>query len=83
MENLNLFRPLKERENRQLLIQAKSYPLYLAVRMRRYGSLIIINPSGLEKVTQSLLFALCAPFSIYQSIYTLSCRYVRTMSWDN
>ena len=28
---------------------AKSYPLYLAVRMRRYGSLININPSSLSK----------------------------------
>ena len=28
---------------------AKSYPLYLVVRRRRYGSLIKINPSNLKK----------------------------------
>ena len=36
--------PIKEKENRQLLI--KSYSLEQAVRMHRYGSLIKLNPSG-------------------------------------
>ena len=34
---------------------AKSDPLYLAVRMRRYGSLIYINPSG--SAQQRILFS--------------------------
>ena len=36
--------PIKEKQNRQLL--AKSYPLQQAAGMRRYNSLININPSG-------------------------------------
>ena len=32
-------------------IIAKSYPLYRAVRMRRYGSLININPYGPDNLT--------------------------------
>ena len=40
--------PIKETENRQLLNKvAKFYPLQLAVSIRRYGSLISINPSEL------------------------------------
>ena len=31
---------------------AKSYPLYLAVRMRRYGSLIKINPSDPSQLAE-------------------------------
>ena len=43
--------PIKEKENKQLLIfVAKSYPLQLAVRMRRYGSLINIYPSATVQV---------------------------------
>ena len=38
--------PIRERKYTAAHIVAKSYPLYLAVRMRRYGSLIKINPSG-------------------------------------
>ena len=41
--------PLKEKENRQLLV-AKSYPLWQAVRMRRYSSLINIYPSDEAKL---------------------------------
>ena len=36
-----------ERRQTAAHIVAKSYLLWLAVRMRRYGSLININPSGL------------------------------------
>ena len=36
----------RERKQTAVHIVANSYPLYLAVRMRRYGSLIKINPSG-------------------------------------
>ena len=35
-------------------IVAKSYPLYLAVRMCRYGSLLKINPSGYNHAGQFL-----------------------------
>ena len=38
--------PIEEREKRPLFFVAKSYPLLLAERLRRYGSLININPSG-------------------------------------
>ena len=39
--------PIKEKDNKQLLIlKAKFYPLWLAVIMRRYGSLINIKPPG-------------------------------------
>ena len=36
--------PIKEKETAALKV-AKSYPLYLVIRRRRYGSLIKINPS--------------------------------------
>ena len=44
--------PIKEKENRRLLVHivAKSYPLWPAVQMRRYVSLININPSGMQQI---------------------------------
>ena len=42
MANLNLGLDVANKRERV----DKSYPLYLAVRMPRYGSLININPSG-------------------------------------
>ena len=46
--------PIKEKENRLAVhIMDKSYPLYLAVKMCRYGSLIKINPSVIRKTTRS------------------------------
>ena len=41
--------PIKNRKQTAAHKVAKSYPLYLAVRMRRYVSLININPSSLHK----------------------------------
>ena len=35
----------RERKETAVHIVAKSYPLYLAVKMGRYGSLMNINPS--------------------------------------
>ena len=49
MANLNLGRDVANKRVRKYTAAhkvANSYPLYLAVRMRRYGSLIKINPSG-------------------------------------
>ena len=49
MANLNLCQDVankRERKQRIAHIVAKSYPLWQAVRMRRYDSLININPSG-------------------------------------
>ena len=50
--------PIKEKDNRQLAahIVAKSDLLYLAVRMRRYGSLIKIKPSGLKALIYGITF---------------------------
>ena len=48
MASLNLGQDMankKERKYTAAHIVAKFYPLYLAVRMRRYGSLININHS--------------------------------------
>ena len=48
MASLNLGQDVANKRERKLTaahVVAKSYPLYLAVRMRRYGSLIKINPS--------------------------------------
>ena len=48
MASLNLGQDVANKIERKLTaahIVAKSYPLYLAVKMRRYGSLIRINPS--------------------------------------
>ena len=52
MASLNLDEDVankRERKQTAANVVAKSYPLYLAVRMRRYGSLIKINPSGRKK----------------------------------
>ena len=51
MENLNLGQNVANKRERKQTTphkDAKFYPLLLAVRMRRYGSLININPSGQE-----------------------------------
>ena len=48
MSSLNLGRYVANKRERKLTaahIVAKSYPLYLVVRILRYGSLININPS--------------------------------------
>ena len=43
--------PIKEKENRTAFHNvAKSYPLWLAARMRRYSSLININLSSLQHI---------------------------------
>ena len=51
MANLNLGQDVakKRRIYTAAHIVANSYPPYLAVKRRRYGSLIKINPSGLLK----------------------------------
>ena len=47
--------PIKEKENRQLLILWPNLiPLYQAVGMRCYGSLININPSGRNQPTSTI-----------------------------
>ena len=49
MANLNLGQDVsnkRERKSTAAHIMAKSYPLYLAVKMCRYGSLIDIYPSA-------------------------------------
>ena len=51
MASLNLGQDVANKRERKYIavhIVAKSYPLYIAVRMRRYGSLIKINPSGVK-----------------------------------
>ena len=48
MASLNFGQDVANKRERKLTaahIAAKSYPLCLAVRMRRYGSLLNINPS--------------------------------------
>ena len=48
MVSLNIGQYVANKREKKLTaanIVAKSYPLYLAVRRRRYGSLIKINPS--------------------------------------
>ena len=54
MANLNLGQDVaNKRETKKTAAQyvAKSFPLYLAVGMRRYGSLININSSGKDEKT--------------------------------
>ena len=49
MSNLNVGQDVvnkRERKYTAAHIVTKSHPLKLAVRMRRYGSLFKINPSG-------------------------------------
>ena len=41
-----IFRPRCGQKRKKIDIVAKSYPLWQAVKMHRYGSLISINPSG-------------------------------------
>ena len=53
MASLNLGRDVankRERKQSAARLVAKSCPLYLAVRMLRYGSLIIINPSAWDAI---------------------------------
>ena len=46
--------PIKEKENRQLVILSpKFYPLWQAVQMHRYGSLIDIDHSALKEIIKS------------------------------
>ena len=49
--------PIQEKEKKTAAhIVAKYYPLYLAVKMCRYGSLIYINPSGSYDISTSNTF---------------------------
>ena len=58
MPSLNLGQDVankRERKKRVAHIVAKPYPLYLAVRMHLYGSLIKINPSAVVMPESSSL----------------------------
>ena len=55
MANLNLGQDVANKRERKwtaVHIVAKSYPLYLAVRMRCYVSLLNINPSTIEEAVK-------------------------------
>ena len=63
MASLNLGQDVAnkiQRKQTAVNIVANSYPLYLTVGMRHYGSLIIINPSTLSHLAsgRKLTFAL-------------------------
>ena len=60
--------PIKEKENGNAAhIVAKSYPLYLAVKMRRFGSLININPSGSKRRYKTSKMPVEISFSFQQN----------------
>ena len=71
MANLNLGQDVANKREIKYTaahIVAKSYPLYLAEEMRRYGSLIYINPSGSFHVDPSI-----CPKQNGAAIYIQSC----------
>ena len=77
--------PIKEKENRQLLIQwsANSYTLQQAERMCRYGSLLKINPSGIIiaiKVTLKYLFYSFASSHETEASFFVSCCQYKAIS---